>query len=116
MTIELIPVVPNICMQQFLKKYLQNTEYDAYAIGEDFEIIKGRGKIASNNAYNYHNNYDDSELTVWFREVDGEFSRQWQMNVWWTDSLEEIKAIHKKVVSEAISRLDKIREDLYLHS
>jgi hypothetical protein len=56
-----------------LKNLIGNSKVKAYSINlKDNSIVAGEGWIASNESYNYHNNYDDSEDCMWF---DGE--QQW---------------------------------------
>jgi len=50
-----------------IKKVIGNSKIKAYSINtKDNSIIEGEGKIANNESYNYHNNYDNSQDCMWF--------------------------------------------------
>lgn len=69
----------------------------AYSLDKDFNIVEGEGWIASNESYNYHNNYDTSEDTLWF-----ETEKSYKAQKWWTPSLQKVKELQQSELLKAI--------------
>lgn len=50
-----------------LKNLIGESNVNAFSIDLDTnDIVEGKGCIKSNESYNYHNNYDNSEDCMWF--------------------------------------------------
>jgi len=105
MKIEVDLKLPSKYDKEDLKNYLavfSRTPVKAYTLNDDFEIVEGMGKIASDDSYNYHNNYDDSEDVMYFNTEQK----------YWTPSLEKIKEIQKENIERAIPIIEEKRQKL----
>lgn len=62
-----------------LSNLIGKSRIKAYSIDKnDNSIVEGEGWIASNESYNYHNNYDDSKDCMYFtKRPDGLGVEQW---------------------------------------
>jgi hypothetical protein len=50
-----------------IERLIGSTKVKAYSLDlENNDIVEGLGWVASNDSYNYHNNYDDSQNVLWF--------------------------------------------------
>ena len=90
-----------------------NKEYPAYTINDGFEIVECFGIVESDNSWNYHNNYDDSEdiLSCIFRDKISEG----KINKWFTLNKDEVIKIQKenleiwmKILQEEILRISNM--------
>ena len=82
-----------------IKELIGNSRVKAYSIDlSDNSVIEGQGWIASNESYNYHNNYDDSKDCMWFNEKQQ----------WFTLNLERVLNIQKENNKVIIERLEPI--------
>jgi hypothetical protein len=88
-----------------LKKLIGNSKVKAYSINtRDNSIVEGEGRIASNESYNYHNNYDDSEDCMWF---NGE--KQWfTLNY---DRVLEVQKENNKIILEVLEPIIKLAKE-----
>ena len=111
MKIDLRPNLP-YPSDELTKKYLTlfqaNEQYDAYTLDESFNIVKVKGSIENNESYNYHNNYDDSRDSLYFR-IDEKASR---LNKYWTVSYKEIKELQKLEIDKALKEINDEVEKL----
>lgn len=55
-------------VKDYLKVLKENTEYPAWTVNDNLELVSCMGIIENNGSWNYHGNYDDSknELYVIF--------------------------------------------------
>lgn len=93
-----------------IKKVIGNSYVQAYSLNDELEIIEGQGRIKSDNRWNYHCNYDDSEDCMFFK-IEGRSEKE----QYFTTSLEEIKKIqqenikaYRKVLQDEIKRIDNL--------
>lgn len=90
-----------------LKKLIGSSKVKAYSINtRDNSIIEGEGWIASNESYNYHNNYDDSEDVMWFTN-----SKQWfTLNY---EKVLEVQKENNEIILEVLEPIvNKAKENL----
>lgn len=90
-----------------IKKLIGNSRVKAYSINrKDNSIVEGEGWIASNESYNYHNNYDDSKDCMWF-------NRKQQ---WFTLNYERVLEVQKennKIILEILEPIvNKAKENI----
>lgn len=99
--------------RKIVKDHLQvlelNTWYDVYTILDDFTIVQTKGCIKSNESWNYHNNYDDSENEMYVKHNGNEFRRRFFLKY------SEVKEIQKKniemwkkMLNAELERLDSL--------
>lgn len=69
-----------------IKSVIGESIVDGFSLSENGEILKGKCKIASNESYNYHNNYDDSEDVLYFNNK----------KQWFTLSENRIKEVYEE--------------------
>ena len=100
----ILPRVTDELIKTYSSIYKENEKVKAYSINEDtLEIVEGEGYIASDESYNYHNNYDDSENTLWFEHKY--WNREDWNGTWWTPSFAKAKEEQKRLLKEAIDQL-----------
>jgi len=88
-----------------LKKLIGKSKVRAFSIDLDTnDIVEGWGWIASNESYNYHNNYDDSEDCMWFNVKETGFGNQ----QWFTLNYERVLEIQKENNVKIIEVLEPI--------
>ncbi len=87
-----LPWVNKKLVDKYLKLLSRETEYQAYSIDDDYNVIEGKGSIGSNGSYNYHNNYDDSEDTLIFT-YKNKYGHENTAQKWWTLNREEAEKI-----------------------
>lgn len=86
------------------KKVLQvDEEYNAYTINKDCEIVKCKGLISNNGAWNYHNNYDTSEDELYVKFMGSNHKKE----QWWTLSEKEALEKQKEVIAFEKEKLNK---------
>lgn len=102
-------------VEKYLGHLKEKEKYNAYSISDDYELIFGKGYIDSNNSWNYHNNYDDSENTLWF-EWTNKHKTLLKQEKWWTLSESEAKEELNKRVEDQIkiweTQIDKLKTKL----
>ncbi len=114
MTIEQTPSLPWV-NDKLIKEYLTilsvNTDYTAYSIDDDYNVIAGIGTIKNNGSYNYHNNYDDSEDTLFFTYVT-EYKHSISSQKWWTLNKAQAEELCLKEKAKFIELLNKTIKQL----
>ena len=97
-----------------LKKTNGKQEVHAYSLDEDLNILEGWGKISSNNSWDYHNNYNDSEDVMWFSYEEYLNGNKKYSEKFFTTNLDEIKIIQKDLKDKWIklleSEIERVRE------
>jgi hypothetical protein len=101
---------PTDVAKEYLKILKSNEEYDVYYIDFDFSIKKGVGIIHLNNSYNHHNNYDDSEMSLYI--IDKVNNSKNHIEKWWSLSFEVVKEIQIKLVEDKVAELNNAIEKL----
>ncbi len=78
---------------------IKNTSYgkEAFSINDQLEIVGVTGTISSNGRWNYHNNYDSSELVL---KCDGK-------EQWWTTYYSEAKKVQKENIDARLAKIKK---------
>jgi hypothetical protein len=102
-------------IENYLKIFKENEEYDAYSIDDNLKIVKGKGSIKNNGSWNHHNNYDDSKNELYFKEqneIGNPMSRNVQIAKWWTVSWEEIKGMQITLASKCKTELEKVSQHI----
>ncbi len=69
----------------------------AFSINDQLEIVEVTGTISSNGRWNYHNNYDSSELVL---KCDGK-------EQWWTPCYSEAKQVQKENIDARLAKIKK---------
>lgn len=89
-----------------LKKLIGVSKVKAYSINlKDNSIVEGDGWVASNESYNYHNNYDDSEDCMWFNKEQQWFTLNYEK------VLEVQKENNKKIIEVLEPIINKAKEN-----
>ena len=98
-----LKVIP---LKHRVKAYTVKPIKDTFKRGviKGYVVVEGEGYIASNGSWNYHNNYDDSEPTLWFVFPDAKGSIEQQ---WWSVSKEEADLRCASLLKEEIEKLEK---------
>lgn len=105
-----LPWVDEILVGIYLKVLLTKTEYVGYSVDNEFNVIEGKGTIENNGSYNYHNNYDDSEDTLYFTWVN-QCGNKERMQRWWTLNKSEAEEICSQQKTRVVTILEnKIKE------
>jgi len=89
--------------QKYLKLLREDEVYDGYYLGDNLEILKAKCTISNDGSYNYHNNYDDSQPTLYIILDE----RGTKIERWWTLSENEIKEKQSYVIEGRIKDLKK---------
>lgn len=82
-------------VNEYLKTMQIKTKYNAYTISDELEVIECVGIIQSDGSWNYHNNYDDSEL-----ELAIVTSKNSNLGRWFTLDKEEAEKIQRENIKE----------------
>lgn len=90
--------------KEYLKVLRRHEKYPAFTVDEDFNVVKGVGCIKSNGSFNYHNNYDDSEDTLWFNQTKESYCEK---EGWWTLSEVEANERRNELVKKKIKQLQR---------
>ncbi len=72
-----LPQTTGPIIEQYLKVLSTNTPYTAYTLDDDLNVITCNGIIENNKRYNYHNNYDNSELELFIIKANGKKINRW---------------------------------------
>jgi len=64
-------------VEEYLKTMQVKTKYNGYTISDKLEVVECVGIICSDGSYNYHNNYDDSELQLAIIASPNTFLGKW---------------------------------------
>lgn len=89
-----------------LKNFIGSSSVKAFSLDENNELIEGEGYIASDDLYNYHNNYDSSDDCMWFNK-----KKQW----FYQDiaKVKDIQRMNNKIILEKLQPfIDKANENL----
>lgn len=104
-----LPITYGQIVKDYLLKLEEKTEYEGYTLTENLEIVKCNVKISNNGNYNYHNNYDDSELELYCK-LKFNYEKHWFS----LNKSEVIKLQKEKIkewrhkLQEEIERIDDI--------
>lgn len=82
-------------VEDYLKLLAKNTDYDVYTLNDELEIIKCKGKIKNNDAWDYHNNYDDSEDELFVMINSSGYNKRW-----FSLNREEVEKVQKENIQE----------------
>ena len=97
----------------YLKFLNRKEKYTAFSV-DDYAVIEGKGYIDSNESWNYHNNYDDSEDTLHFTWNNGHCNMNSQK--WWTLSKTEAEKECNKQIEEEIKgyqeKIDNLKKKI----
>ena len=90
-----------------IKKLIGDSRVKAYSVNtKDNSIVEGEGWIASNESYNYHNNYNDSEDCMWFNKEQQWFTLNY-------DRVLEIQRENNKIILEILEPIiNKAKENI----
>jgi hypothetical protein len=98
-------------VKDYLKVLKEKTEYDAWTLNDQLEIVKCKGLIENNGSWNYHNNYDDSENEMYVI-IDKQ-----KTNKWFSLNKEDVIKVQqenilkwKNMLQEELSRLEVISQ------
>lgn len=93
-----------------LKSLIGNTKTKAFSLDDDNNILEGEGYIDSNDSYNYHNNYDDSEDCMWFK------SKYINKQQWFTLNYDRVlevqKENNKKIIKVLEPIINRVKENI----
>lgn len=90
-----------------MKSTIGSLKVDAYSYDKNTgEIVEGTGWVASDNSYNYHNNYDNSKDCLWFNN-----KQQW-FTLDYAEVLEVQRSNNRIILEHLDPILDRIRENL----
>ena len=98
---------------EVIKNLIGSSKVKAYSIDlKDNSIIEGLGWIASDESYNYHNNYDTSKDCMWFTDRPKSFGEI----QWFTLNYERVLEIQKennKIILEVLEPIiNKAKENI----
>lgn len=85
-----------------IKTLIGSSKVDAFSLDKKGKIIEGKGWVASDESYNYHNNYDDSKDVLFFNGKQQ----------WFTCSRERIEEVYNINKNIIVKRLNEILENL----
>lgn len=95
-----------------LKKLIGKSKVKAFSIDLDTnDVVEGWGWIASDESYNYHNNYDDSKDCMWFTVKESGFGKKWWFTLNYDRVLEIQKENNLKIVEVLEPVLNKAKEN-----
>ena len=101
-----LPYVNTELMEKYTMIFDPDTNYKGYILNDLLEIVQREDcSIKNDGSYNYHNNYDDSENTLFVGDK----------KKFWTPSLQEITKIQQANLdvrifhlTEEVERLEKM--------
>lgn len=96
-----------------IKNLIGNSKVKAYSIDlKDNSIVEGEGWVASNESYNYYNNYDDSEDCMWFSKKPNSVGNQQWFTLNYEKVLEVQKENNKKIIEVLEPIINKAKENV----
>lgn len=98
-------------VNEYLKTLQFNTKYNAYTLSDKLEVVECVGIIQSDGSWNYHNNYDDSELQLAIITAPNTF-----LGKWFTLNESEVEKVQrenierwKEVLNNELLRLQSLK-------
>ena len=72
-----LPYITKELVDSYKKVLEVGKEYNVYTLDDDINIIECKGFIKSDGSWNYHNNYDDSQDTLFILNRFNNQERKW---------------------------------------
>ncbi len=90
-----LPYYKGEIVKEYLKKMTEKVEYNGFTINDNLEVVECKCTIISDGSWNYHNNYDNSQLELAI--IVGKNTTRGQ---WFSLSKEEAINIQKENIKE----------------
>ncbi len=91
-------------VENYLKVLIPEKGYEAWTLNDDLTISKVIGWIKNNGAWNYHNNYDESEFELYIKRGDNYLAYEER---WFSINQEEVIKIQKENITRIVSELNE---------